>query len=66
MRKYNTDTRNDLDERRRAAGLTVARLARLSGIPYQRVWLALTGGNRLTVHESDRLEAVLRENENQP
>ena len=65
MRKHDMDTDNDLDKRRRVADLTVAQLARLTGIPYQRLWLALTGGSRITVQESDRLEAVLRENENQ-
>jgi hypothetical protein len=48
-----------LDDRRRARGLTFAALARLTAIPYQRVWLAATGGHPLSDEEAARLEAAL-------
>jgi hypothetical protein len=52
-----------LDDRRRARGLTIAQLARLAAIPYQRIWLAATGGHPLTDEEATRLEAALSDDE---
>ena len=66
MRKEDALITRSLDERRRATGLTVAQLARLTSIPYQRLWRALTGDNGLSEQESDRLEAALDEKESQP
>jgi hypothetical protein len=54
-----TDTAPTLDDRRRARGLTFADLARRAAVPYQRLWLAATGGHPLTDEEAARLEAAL-------
>jgi hypothetical protein len=58
-----TDSPTTLDDRRRARGLTIAQLARLTTIPYQRVWLAATGGHPLTDDEATRVEAALLDHE---
>jgi len=52
-----------LDERRRAANLTVADLARRTRVAYRRLWPAVTGGARLTKGELARIETVLTEAE---
>jgi hypothetical protein len=54
-----TDTAPTLNDRRRARGLTIAQLARLTAVPYPRVWLAVTGGCPLADDEAARLEAAL-------
>ncbi len=48
-----------LDHRRRAAGLSVAALARLAQVRYSRCWMATTGGAQLTEDEMDRIEYAL-------
>ena len=48
-----------LDDRRRPRGLTIAQLARLAAVPYQRVWLAATGGHPIDDEEATRLEPAL-------
>ena len=65
MRDNSTCTDDSLDERRHAAGLSMADLARIAGIPYQRLWRALTGGDGLTEDELAHLDAALGGEEGQ-
>ena len=48
-----------LDERRRAAGLSIAGLARRARVPYRRTWAATAGGAPLADDEIARIEAAL-------
>jgi hypothetical protein len=49
-----------LDERRCAAGLSVAALARAARVRYFHVWIACTAGAALSRLEQRRIAAVLR------
>lgn len=48
-----------LDARRRAAGLTIAEMARLAGVPYRRLWPTFAGGGPLDRDELARVELAL-------